>query len=553
MRFGLALPVAAWFVVAASAADDPVRPPLPDAVRDAVASRQTTDSDNLGVARINHREINPEGGVLVGFDVALRRAGSREVPHAFRPIYRNGEQESVGRPVGDLSNRKVFRTVRVTAKPGYAVGGMWVRSGPQIDRVCLRFIRVGDGGLDPTDHYTSDWIGTSDGGKEVYLDGRGRPIVGLLADATPDGARGIGLVYARVSPAPRKPPPGPNADTPAPPPGAELGPDGKTRLELEAEANRAQEQQPPAVSNWPDWLPFALVVGLAIPVALIALLVLGGNKGRRRPGNEERSVRSLDDDDGQPLTERPGLARRVESYLPATRAKKRRRAVDLPVEDAEPSERTPRPRKDTPRPRVAASQPIVALPTPTPEDLPPFFTVRATYRARHNRLTRIYVLENELLVIDAGPGADVNETAGLAAAAASGGGVIGALIGGAVGTMVADGQKARGDALQQTLDRLDLRGLLKWAAEDGNFRARYEELVGLSIDPPPAPSLWKGKSGAAGTFRFRHLERGEFTFDFLSPVEIRGAIEMMRHSAAANQVLVGDGWDRVTASYLVGV
>jgi hypothetical protein len=119
--------------------------------------------------------------------------------------------------------------------------------------------------------------------------------------------------------------------------------------------------------------------------------------------------------------------------------------------------------------------------------------------------------------------------------------------------MVADGQKARGEVFQQKLDALDLGGLLQWATEEGNFRARFEDLVGLAIEPPPPPSVWKGPSGSVGTFRFRHLERGEFTFEFLAPTEIRGAIQMFRRSAAADHVHLGTGWDQLTAGYLAGI
>jgi hypothetical protein len=167
-------------------------------------------------------------------------------------------------------------------------------------------------------------------------------------------------------------------------------------------------------------------------------------------------------------------------------------------------------------------------------------------------MTRIYVLENEMLVIDGGAGADMNEVAGIAAAAATGGGILGAMIGGAVGTMVADTQKAKGEAFQRKLDQLDVGGLLKWAQEAGNFRAKFTDVVGLSIDPPNR-GMWRERTRGVGTFRFRHLQRGEFSFEFLIGAEIRGAIELIRRSAGGASLQVGNGWDEATAAYLVGL
>src|SRR5262249_12119593 len=144
----------------------------------------------------------------------------------------------------------------------------------------------------------------------------------------------------------------------------------------------------------------------------------------RRP-SQSRPARP-DPPAGEPLTERPALAARLEGYTHA--------------------------------------------PTPaTGTEPPPYFLVRATYGARANRMTRIYVHPGELLVIDAGRGADGNVTAGFVAAAATGGGLLGALIGTAVGEAAADFQKDQGQALQAALDRLDLPTLQEWAmTEAGN-------------------------------------------------------------------------------------
>jgi hypothetical protein len=155
-------------------------------------------------------------------------------------------------------------------------------------------------------------------------------------------------------------------------------------------------------------------------------------------------------------------------------------------------------------------------------------------------------------MIDCGAGADLNEAAGVAAAVLSGGGAIGAFIGGAVGSMVADSGKAKGEAIQERLNRLDLQGLLDVAGAHGNLRAGVSELVGVSIDPPSVSSWRSQSSRTVGTFRFRFLGRGEYTFEFLNGAEIRCAVELLR-GVLGSAVHVGQGWDEATAVYLRGL
>jgi hypothetical protein len=217
--------------------------------------------------------------------------------------------------------------------------------------------------------------------------------------------------------------------------------------------------------------------------------------------------------EGGPSAERPELAKRLQPYLPEA----------VPTTNLATASLAQRPEADPP---------------------PPFFLVRATYRARYDRMTRIYVLPDELLVIDAGPGADYNMAAGYAAAAVVGGGVLGAFIGKQAAMMVADNQKTGGEVIQQRLDRLDLPTLLVYATEQGNFRARWEELVGIAVESRGP------RTRGVGIFRFRHLRRGEYSFEFLNGAEVRGAIDLLRRNAKGNNIHVGSGWDEATAPYL---
>ena len=305
----------------------------------------------------------------------------------------------------------------------------------------------------------------------------------------------------------------------------EAQPQAVSNLQREQSAFEEQNEE----SNSNIFLLLLLMAALAVPVAIVGLLLIGKKETSRPFGPDERAEPptrrkpSADDSqpkprteaaETQPLADRPGLATRLQGHTP------------------------PKPTGQIP-PGIKAGE------------HPPYFMVRATYKAKRDRMARIYVLADELLVIDAGPGSDFHAAAGVTAAVLTGGGIIGSIIGSAVGSMIADDQRTKGEVLQQKLDRLNLEGLLKWAMEDGNVRAPFADIVGVSIDAG-GRSFRADGARTIGTFRFRFLKRGEYAFDFLSPIEVRGAIELVRR-AMSNNFHVGSGWDEVTARCLEGV
>jgi len=528
-RFALLFTFALLFVQP-TFAEEP-GPALPDAVRKAVAAGQVLDSENLGdrADEADYREVGGDGSVLVGFEAGLARWFDREIPYAIRPVYRKGGHERVGNSVGNMNANEVTRQVRVVAKPGYAVGGMWIRTGAAMDRIRLLYMRIDGGHLDPNDSYKSEFIGSSEGGSEQYLDGRGRPVAGIFAVEDGRQLQTFGLTYVRVPlPPPKAKDSAAKATDPVTQPKPAVAPADefvferakKSKLELEEDARRQDEDRGGGPSA--AVLGVVLLGAIGVPLGIVGFFMLRQKEPTKDPAEARRDRRrdarrepgpSRPQVEGRPPAERPELAKRLQPYLPApapmtclaTAAQSQRAAVDPP---------------------------------------PPFFLVRAIYRARYDRMARIYVLPDELLVIDAGPGADYHVGAGLAAAAASGGGLIGAFIGEHVAMMVADNQKTGGEVMQQHLDRLDLPTLLVHATEDGNFRARWEELVGIAVDSPGR------RTRGVGVFRFRHLRRGEYSFEFLNGAEIRGAIELLRSNAKGNAIHVGSVWDEATALYL---
>jgi hypothetical protein len=119
-------------------------------------------------------DIARDGGLLVGvrcsegpnWDGALQ---------AIQPIYQVGTGYVLGTRHG---NERVGDEHEAIAKPGYAVGAMNVRNSISLFAIQLVFYRINGNRLDPSDQYSSDWMG-AEGGGLISLDAQGKPIVGL--------------------------------------------------------------------------------------------------------------------------------------------------------------------------------------------------------------------------------------------------------------------------------------------------------------------------------------------------------------------------------------
>src|SRR4029077_10735016 len=123
-----------------------------------------------------YSEIPAQGGLLIGFDLGVGKFFNIETVYALRPIYMTAHGETSIEDHGLFRGRrqvgrrvfktKVLRTVRVVARPGYAVGGVPVRSGLHITGLSLTFMRINGRALDPLQSYDSEWVGDRTGGGE---------------------------------------------------------------------------------------------------------------------------------------------------------------------------------------------------------------------------------------------------------------------------------------------------------------------------------------------------------------------------------------------------
>ncbi|HEV3144015.1 MAG TPA: S1C family serine protease, partial [Gemmataceae bacterium] len=78
-----------------------------------------------GAGKPSFKDQAPEEGLLVGFEIGLGPAFGVELVKSIRPIYRTGDEDTLGHQHGTAPRNAVV----VKAKEGYAVGGMTVRSG----------------------------------------------------------------------------------------------------------------------------------------------------------------------------------------------------------------------------------------------------------------------------------------------------------------------------------------------------------------------------------------------------------------------------------------
>jgi hypothetical protein len=179
-----------------AAGEPPTKPvSLYDAIEAAVAAGRLEQTRMLGfgITRIAFREVVPECAILVGFDLGLGKFMDIDSVYAIRPVYRSAQGETSYGEYGLFTNKRVpgttkriksevTHTVRVRAQKGFAVGGLTIRSGLNINGLSVTFHRISGTSLDPRQAYTSEWVGDRTGGSEASLSSKGAPVVGVFGN-----------------------------------------------------------------------------------------------------------------------------------------------------------------------------------------------------------------------------------------------------------------------------------------------------------------------------------------------------------------------------------
>lgn len=125
------------------------------------------------------------GGLLVGLEITYN--GS--IIHSVQPLYLTEK----GQKPGPMLGKPGRQSIKLVAKPGYAVGALRIRAGIAIDAISLTYMELGPKGLKPDKSYQSDWVG-GNGGTETQLGGAGAPVVGVVAHGTSSQVMALGLV-----------------------------------------------------------------------------------------------------------------------------------------------------------------------------------------------------------------------------------------------------------------------------------------------------------------------------------------------------------------------
>ena len=133
--------------------------------------------------------VSPEGGILVGLRFAQGSSFGGAI-HAIQPIYQVGDRYEFGKRHGKSGGTMST----VLARPGFAIGGLNVRSGLVLTAVQVIFCEVDGYELDLKKHYLADWVGT-EGGTGYQLHSPGKIAVGVVGTME-DNLHSIGLQLA---------------------------------------------------------------------------------------------------------------------------------------------------------------------------------------------------------------------------------------------------------------------------------------------------------------------------------------------------------------------
>lgn len=161
----------------------PRQPQPPTVVRPSVESPSESEGELIGgTGGSAFRNVNRQGQPLIGVRFSMGSWAGKAALRQFDPIFERGPSRGFGEPA--------------IAREGYAVGGLNVEASPYVAAVQLVYMRLQpDGRLDPSDTYTSDWLGTRSDAPARSLGGNGAPAIGVqgrraaILDA-------VGLVFA---------------------------------------------------------------------------------------------------------------------------------------------------------------------------------------------------------------------------------------------------------------------------------------------------------------------------------------------------------------------
>lgn len=154
-------------------------------LKNAVKDKRLADVDIRGftLSQSTYRQVSPDGGVLIGFEVGYRDFFGKAVIDSVRPLFKTATGEKKGQWIGRIP----IKPTTVKAKQGYAVAGISISTGLGINGFSMRFMKLTKEGLNVDDGYEAPWVGTN-ADRPMTIGGTGVVAVGVCGHLDNNGS-----------------------------------------------------------------------------------------------------------------------------------------------------------------------------------------------------------------------------------------------------------------------------------------------------------------------------------------------------------------------------
>ena len=147
----------------------------------------------FGGDRGSFADVGPTGSLLVGVRVSYKLWHGGPKIHSVVPIYRTaGGKQVEGQAYGGV----IGPETTAIARPGYAVGALRTHTGLGVDGFEVVFMKIKGDRLDPSDSYTSPWLGDPQGGGPQHVPNDGHLVVGLKGRSG-ENVKALGLIILK--------------------------------------------------------------------------------------------------------------------------------------------------------------------------------------------------------------------------------------------------------------------------------------------------------------------------------------------------------------------
>ena len=175
-------------------------------VDEAAKKKDYRNDSRHGNGKSPYEDTPSKPGIVIGLDIwpGVKDKTTQYV-RGVRPLFLNNKGEVTQ---GQIHGWVGAGSVRLEAKPGYALGGYKVHTNfGEIAGMSLVYYKVTATGLDKSDSYDSKYYGHKDPNTAKLIGGTGEPIVGihgLVADNAKSHDFGFGIIIMGKTPPKKK-------------------------------------------------------------------------------------------------------------------------------------------------------------------------------------------------------------------------------------------------------------------------------------------------------------------------------------------------------------